>query len=131
MVVDTNVVVSGILKHGGNEAAVLDLIAEGALIWCISAPIFAEYRYVLTKKLGFAAVEVQWLFDLVESSVLVAPTERLSISPHQADNRIYECAAASRADYIVTGNRKHFPEGYKNTQVVNARELLDRLGLLQ
>jgi predicted nucleic acid-binding protein len=35
-VVDTNVVVSGILKNSGNEAAVLDLIADGALTLCIS-----------------------------------------------------------------------------------------------
>ena len=95
------------------------------------SPIYSEYRYVLTEKLGFDAVDVQWLFDLVESSVLVAPTERLRISVHEADNRIYECAAASKADYIVTGNKKHFPKGYENTQVVNARELLDRLELVQ
>ena len=68
---------------------------------------------------------------MVESSVLVAPTEALRISTHEADNRIYECAAASKADYIVTGNKKHFPKGYEHTQVVNARELIEWLGLLQ
>jgi putative PIN family toxin of toxin-antitoxin system len=130
-VVDTNVIVSGILKTGGNEAAVLNLVASGTLILCISAPILAEYRYVLTKKLGFDAVEVRWLFDLFESSAVAALTESLSISTHEADNRIYECAAACKADYIVTGNRKHFPKGHQNTQVVNARELLERLGRAQ
>jgi putative PIN family toxin of toxin-antitoxin system len=126
-----NVVVSGILKNRGNEAAVLDLISDGALTLYIATPIFAEYRYVLTKKLGFDPGEVKWLFDLVESSVLVAPTEPLAISTHEADNRIYECAAASKADYIVTGNKKHFPKGYENMQLVNPRELLERLRLMQ
>lgn len=87
-----------------------------------------RFRYVLTKKLGFDAVEVRRLFDLVESSVVAALTEPLRISTHEADNRIYECAAASNADYIVTGNKKHFSVGYRNAQIVNARELLERLG---
>jgi len=29
------------------------------------------------------------------------------------------------ADYLVTGNKKHFPNSYKNTRLVDAREFLD------
>jgi predicted nucleic acid-binding protein len=37
VVVDANVIVSGILKAGGKEAAVLNLVANGTLILCVSA----------------------------------------------------------------------------------------------
>ena len=41
---------------------------------------------------------------------------------------IIACALAARADFIVTGDRRHFPEpSYGPATVVNARELLDRL----
>ena len=41
------------------------------------------------------------------------------------DNRFLECTEAAGADYLVTGNKKHFPAMYKNTRIVDAREFLD------
>ena len=35
-----------------------------------------------------------------------------------------ECADAARADYLVTGNQKHFPEFWKNTKTVTPREFV-------
>jgi len=38
------------------------------------------------------------------------------------------CANAARAEFIVTGNKRHFPNApYGPTRVVNAGELLDRI----
>jgi predicted nucleic acid-binding protein len=46
------------------------------------------------------------------------------VSPDKTDNRIYECAGAAKAHYIVTENTQDFPRGYKYTKIVNARQLL-------
>jgi predicted nucleic acid-binding protein len=62
-----------------------------------------------------------------EVAYLVEPTRTLSISIHESDNRFLECAEAARANYIVTGNRRHFPERHKETKVVNGRQFLDML----
>ena len=51
----------------------------------------------------------------------------MKISGHEEDNRIYECAVAANADYIVTENTKHFKKPYKTTKIVNARQLLEVL----
>jgi hypothetical protein len=51
----------------------------------------------------------------------------LTISDHEDDNRIYECAAAATADYIITENTKHFKKPYKTTRIVSARQLLGLL----
>jgi predicted nucleic acid-binding protein len=58
---------------------------------------------------------------------LVQPTERLTISDDDTDNRFYECAEAASADCIVTGNRKHFPKPHKNVRIIGARQLLNLL----
>jgi predicted nucleic acid-binding protein len=56
--------------------------------------------------------------------IVVKSGGRLTISSHEDDNRIYECAAAAKADYIVTENTKHFKKPYKATRIVSARQLL-------
>ena len=55
------------------------------------------------------------------------PDRQLTISSHDSDNRFYECADAASADYIVTGNLKHFSKPYKNTKIITTRELLQLL----
>jgi predicted nucleic acid-binding protein len=52
----------------------------------------------------------------------------VSKSTDDADNRFLECAEAAGADFLVTGNKRHFPRLWEKTQVVNARELLGLIG---
>jgi predicted nucleic acid-binding protein len=40
------------------------------------------------------------------------------------DNRFLECAESAGADFLVTGNRRHFPKVWKTARIVNAREFL-------
>jgi len=39
-------------------------------------------------------------------------------------NQILECADAARADYLVTGNQRHFPRFWKKTKVIASREFI-------
>jgi hypothetical protein len=45
----------------------------------------------------------------------------------EINNRIYECAVAAKADYIVTENTRHFKNPYKTTKIVTARKLIKLL----
>jgi predicted nucleic acid-binding protein len=38
-----------------------------------------------------------------------------------------ECAEAARADYLVTGNARHFPKSFKSTIVVTPKQFMDRI----
>ena len=49
----------------------------------------------------------------------------LSLSPDENDNHFFECADTAHAHYIVTGNKKHFPAGLEDTEIVSARELIE------
>jgi predicted nucleic acid-binding protein len=58
-------------------------------------------------------------------STMIAPATPLAVSPDETDNRFLECAEAAGADFLVTGNRRHFPNVWKTTRIVSARELVE------
>jgi len=62
---------------------------------------------------------------LEAASIKVKPAGRLKISDHEQDNRIYECALAAKAHYIITENTRHFKKPHKTTKIVTARQLLN------
>ena len=130
VVLDTNVLVSANLSEEGLEALVVSLALNQKIQLHVSEPILQEYERVLRyPRLKFEAKEVaRFLARLRRNSVLVMPTRKVSASPDEADNRFLECAEAARADFLVTGNKKHFPKRWKTTEVVNTRELLGRIG---
>jgi predicted nucleic acid-binding protein len=55
----------------------------------------------------------------------VTPSRHLQVAQDTDDNLFLECADAARADYLVTGNQRHFPKFWKQTKVVTSREFLD------
>jgi predicted nucleic acid-binding protein len=54
----------------------------------------------------------------------VTPPRRLQVTSDPSDNIFLECADAARADYLVTGNIRHFPRFWKKTKIIISRELL-------
>jgi predicted nucleic acid-binding protein len=52
----------------------------------------------------------------------------LPVCPDPDDDVFLECAEAAHADYLITGNLKHFPQYWRNTKVINFRELLNIIG---
>lgn len=127
IVLDTSVLVSAALKPLGPPAQVVYMIALGAIELFVSKDVLGEYREVLArpKFSHLDSEEVSCLLSMIEAAgTMVEPSETLTVSEHPSDNRFYECAAAAAADYIVTGNLKHFSRPYKTTKIVNSRQLL-------
>ena len=129
-VVDTNVLVSGLLSPNGNEALVLLAIRQGFLHPCLSEDIFAEYAGVLARpKFGFPPDEIVALLAMLrEKGDMVSPLPSSVASPDPAASKFIECAITGGAEFIVTGNKRHFPDApYGIARVVNAAELFDRI----
>jgi putative PIN family toxin of toxin-antitoxin system len=95
-----------------------------------SEPILTEYEKVLLyPRLKFHPHQVHEFLALIRrTGILVKPTRTVTESTDDADNRFLECAETASANFLVTGNKRHFPKHWKNTQVVNARELLGMIG---
>ncbi len=127
VVLDTNVVVSAHLTAGGLEAFVLDLALASKLQLYVSPDILSEYAEVLRRpRFQIDSKKVTQSLRLIKKRAKsVKPTVTLSVSRDPDDNRFLECAETANADYLVTGNRRHFPAKYRNTLVVNARQLIE------
>jgi putative PIN family toxin of toxin-antitoxin system len=126
-VLDTNVVVSAHLKTEGFERYALNLVFAGKLQLAVSEAILSEYAGVLSRpKFAIAPKRVAASMRLIrEAARIVRPHHTLMIAHDPADNRFLECAEAARADYLVTGNKRHFPPKWRQTSVINARELIE------
>jgi uncharacterized protein len=55
---------------------------------------------------------------------IVAPPRHLGVASDPDDNMFLECADIAKADYLVTGNQKHFPIFWKKTKVITPREFI-------
>lgn len=56
---------------------------------------------------------------------VVRPKRALAVAVDPVDNKSLECAETAGAEYLITGNKRHFPAAWKGTRIVNARELLN------
>lgn len=129
LVLDTNVLVSGILNPIGAPARVLSVVTGGWVQLLFDGRIISEYREVLRRRrLGLDSRTVDELLSLLELTgerVLAPPlSERV---PDPGDLPFIEVALAGQADTLVTGNKKHFlgVEALANLPVQTPREFLD------
>jgi putative PIN family toxin of toxin-antitoxin system len=126
-VIDTASFVSAVISPTGPNAQIFELISAGKIRPYITEAVADEYdrvfKYDRLKHLDKRRVaRVRSL--LFEAAVMVKSRGRLKISGHESDNRIYECAQAAKADYIITENTKHFQKSHTYTKIVTARQFL-------
>jgi len=126
VVYDTNVVVSAALKPGSLPASLVALAMTKHVRLFLSPTILEEYTEVLKRpkfRLDPEAVD-SFLRDLMRAATLVRPTRRITAASDEPDNRFLECAQKARADYLVTGNTRHFPApAFEGTTIVSPAEL--------
>jgi putative PIN family toxin of toxin-antitoxin system len=126
LVIDTNIVVSAALKPDGLQRTVLLLAITKPARFYVTDAILAEYREVLGRpELKIRKGLRQQLLQLIRShSHLVKASRPLRETGDPDDNKFLECADAARADYLVTGNQRHFPEFWKKTKVITSRDFI-------
>ena len=126
LVIDTNIVVSAALKPDGLQRTVLLLAITKPAPLYVSEAVIAEYREVLARpELKIRKGLRHKVLQLIRShSQTVKASRPLQITPDPDDNIFLECADAARADYLVTGNPRHFPKFWKKTKVITSREFL-------
>jgi|ERR1035437_628365 putative PIN family toxin of toxin-antitoxin system len=127
LVIDTNIVVSAALKPQGLQRTVLLLAITKPAHLFVSAGILEEYRSVLARpefKIR-KGLQHQLLAMIRSKARLVAPARRLRVANDPDDDMFIECADAARADYLITGNPRHFPKFWKGTKIIVSREFLD------
>ncbi len=126
-VLDTNVIISALIYPEGLQSRVLNLGLHGRVKLYISPPMMSEYERVLNEpRLKFPKDVIRgFLGKIKKTAMVVEPMQTLFGCTDEDDNRILECANTAGADFLVTGNKRHFPTSWKQTQIVNGREFLE------
>ena len=131
-VLDTNVLVSGLLSHAGPPAKLLDAIETGLLIPVFSDSILFEYLDVLLRpKFGFERERVIVLMEaLYLSGILVGELEIDTSEFNDVRDVPFYAAAIQETSVLITGNLKHFPlDG--SVEVLTPRLALDKLAVIR
>lgn len=126
VVADTNIYISA-LNFGGVADDVLALARTEKIRLYIARPILYELQGVLAKKFKWQPAQIRdAVRNIIGYTTLVSPMESVSIIKHdEPDNRILECAVASKADIIVSGDQdlKRL-QRYRGIEIVSPREFL-------
>ena len=128
VVLDTNVVVSSNLRIDGISAAILDLAVRKKIRMYVSRTVMAEYKEVLNRpRFNLGPQRIARTLSVIRRvSALVKAGRTVVVSEDDPDNRLPECAQAARADYLITGNARHFPKRFEGTEVVTPVEFLEQ-----
>ena len=113
VVIDTNVLVSAFLSPRGVPARIFKRLEQEAFELLLSEQILHEYavalRYERVKKVHKLTDEqiVRLLEDLRTSATIIKPTRSLTVvAADPDDNKLFECALAGGAQFIVSGDAK-------------------------
>jgi putative PIN family toxin of toxin-antitoxin system len=110
VVVDTGVLISAFVFGGIPEKAVKKAFAEADLY--ISRALLKEYREVplaLEREGKIAPLQLKALISgiasFVAKTIVVYPRKKLSLCRDPEDNMLLECCLASKADFLITGDK--------------------------
>jgi putative PIN family toxin of toxin-antitoxin system len=109
-VIDTNVVVSGLLVDSGHPSRLIDAVAAREVKMVYDNRILVEYREVLNRpRLQISPVKIARFLASLHEQELVQPTHLLPTGPDPTDLKFIEVALATRQKTLVTGNLRDFP----------------------
>lgn len=133
VVVDTNIIISGLINQDSSSGTILKLILSGKIKLGIDNSIIGEYKEVLLrKKFNFEKELVDYILDEIEGDGTKIIPEPLDLSlPDKDDLPFLEVAVAGNIKILITGNRKHFPKNnYRMVKIYSPSEFIkdyDRL----
>lgn len=125
-VLDTNVLVSAHLDPQGPPGLVLDLAFAGFFRLFVSESLLQEYSSLLMRPyFGIAPKALAKSIRTIKRfATLVYPRRTLLVTSDPDDNKVVACALEARADFIVTGNVRHFPPKFQDIRVVAPKTFL-------
>ena len=111
IVLDTNVLVSGLLTPFGSSAEIVRMVFSGELLLYIDARILSEYQDVLHRpKFKFNKDQIGILIDFIKQyGQFISSSPLTNRLPDPDDEQFLEVAIAGRVRSLVTGNTAHYP----------------------
>ena len=131
IVFDTNIIVSALLNKKGLPALLVALAIENGKLQLFYSPaLMAEYERVLKReKFDFDPKDTKEILSKIKrAGIEVLPKKTITlITEDPEDNRILEAGEEAQADYIITGDKSHFPfDKITKPFIVTPREFVVR-----
>ncbi len=131
-VLDTNVLVSGLVADQGFPRQILDAWLEGSFTLVTSFYLVEEVTHVLTypriaRRLQLGDAELAAILAALLSRAKVTPGQLrlLGVTRDSKDDAVVACAVEGKADYIVSGDQDLLALGeYEGIQVVTPRQFV-------
>lgn len=130
IVLDTNVLVSGLLTPFGSSGEIVRMVFSGELILCIDARMLSEYKEVLCRpKFKFDKNKIAVLIDFIMQYGQVVSSSPLKRPlPDPDDEPFLEVAIAGNAKVLITGNKVHYPSASREgIEILSPSEFIDLL----
>jgi putative PIN family toxin of toxin-antitoxin system len=130
LVMNTNVLVTGLLSPHSYSARLVGLAAEGLVRLAFDERILAEYWEVLTRpKFPFHPAQVEALLDQIEEQGLkITPLPIAARLPDPDDLPFLEVAVSAKVDFLVTGNKRHYPpSARRGIRVLSPKQCLEAI----
>lgn len=136
-VVDTNIIVSGLITTGTPPARILDAIRDKKISLLISDEVVSEYLRVLEyphirkyKKITDEAIGHLTALFINEAERVEVLTE-ITESPDPDDNKFLSLAVEGQADFIITGDKDDLLslKEISEIRIITAREAAEKFKL--
>ncbi|ADK79348.1 PilT protein domain protein [Sediminispirochaeta smaragdinae DSM 11293] len=130
VVIDTNVILSGLRFRNGFSFTLLKQIPEKLFTMCISVPLILEYETVLTKHMKQTGLTKEDIGDFIDYTCCVGRRTEIfylwrPVLKDPFDDHVLELAVASGSRYIISFNKKDFsPARSFGIGVVSPKEFL-------
>ncbi|MBW4607717.1 MAG: putative toxin-antitoxin system toxin component, PIN family [Hassallia sp. WJT32-NPBG1] len=106
VIIDTNVLVSAVLRGREPRAVIQFIIDNSEFEWIVSTEILAEYKEVLNrKKFKFIdEVKAEW-FEIIDTfPTIINVNVEIDFPRDRKDAKFLTCAMAGDADFLITGD---------------------------
>lgn len=126
-VIDTNVIVSSVIKSDSIPGLIVELAIKGNIVMLFNDDIVKEYRDVLSrKKFDFNQIMIKSLLNSLIKSGKLCESEVVDRDfIDESDKKFYELYYYFKKEnnvFLITGNKKHFPN---ENNIVSPREFLE------
>ncbi len=115
IVLDTNVLVSGLLTPFGTSGEIARMVSSSILVLQYDSRILLEYNDVLYRpKFKFNKEQIDLLLDYIKKNGQSVPILPLRQSlPDPDDEPFLEVAIGGKAECLITGNKIHYPRQFR------------------
>lgn len=130
VVLDTNILVSAFLFKGV-PGEVFDLAADGKIQLIISPAILGELSQVFSRKFKMNQSFVKKQIKTISGTgKIIVPKIKINVLKYDPDNKILEVALAGKADFIITGDKKHLLplKNFRHISIITPQEFMEVFG---